>query len=243
MIFSRIIKKIFSKLGLTISRKSSHLLSTSDSWVEQLIWLRRYEIRQIIDVGANTGQFANKIKGLFPEAIIICFEPIPKVFDILKTCVQCNNAQFFNTALGSEKGKSQIFLNEYSPSSSLLEMDKLHKEAFGFAVKQKLIDIEVDLLDNYSYLIDDNRNLLVKIDVQGFEKQVIEGGKNVLSKAIMIIVEISYEPLYLGQPTFKDIYDELYNLGFEFHGNIEYLKNPKDFSILQSDALFIKRSK
>ena len=92
-------------------------------------------------------------------------------------------------------------------------------------------------------MLNENRNLLVKIDVQGFEKQVIEGGKNVLSKARIIILEVSYEPLYLGQPTFKEIYDELYSLGFEFHGNIEYLRNPKDLSILQSDALFIRRNK
>ena len=122
-------------------------------------------------------------------------------------------------------------------------MEKLHKEAFKFAKNQKLIEIEVDTLDNYSYLLNENRNLLVKIDVQGFEKQVIEGGKNVLSKARIIILEVSYEPLYLGQPTFKEIYDELYSLGFEFHGNIEYLRNPKDLSILQSDALFIRRNK
>jgi FkbM family methyltransferase len=239
MIFSRIITKIFSHLGLTIARKSN----SQEINQEPLFWLRKYPILQIIDIGANIGQFANKISRVFPEATLICFEPIPNVFKELKKGVKGNNQLFFNTALGSNKGKLKINRNEYSPSSSILKMEKLHMEAFEFAVNQKLIDIEIDLLDNYLYLINENQNLLVKIDVQGFEKHVINGGKILLSKAQLIIIEVSYEPLYQGQPTFKEIYDELYNLGFEFHGNIEDLRNPKDDSILQSDALFINRSK
>jgi len=80
---------------------------------------------------------------------------------------------------------------------------------------------------------------LLKIDVQGLEKQVLDGGKETIKKVKVIIIETSYISLYKDQPLFDDVHDQLAKVGFRFHGNLGQLLHPTDGSILQGDSVFI----
>ena len=75
--------------------------------------------------------------------------------------------------------------------------------------------------------------------MQGFEKQVLDGGKETLNKVKIIIIETSYIPLYKDQLLFAGVHDYLTKAGFQFHGNLGQLINPNDGSILQGDSIFI----
>jgi hypothetical protein len=83
--------------------------------------------------------------------------------------------------------------------------------------------------------------VLVKIDVQGYEDKVIAGGEQTLSRARAIVIEVSFQKLYEGQPLFDDIYRLLTARGFTFMGHLYQLLNPSDGSVLQADALFLKQ--
>jgi hypothetical protein len=82
--------------------------------------------------------------------------------------------------------------------------------------------------------------LLVKIDVQGYEDRVILGGQDILSRASVLIVETSFVSLYDGQPLFDDIYKVLSHMGFRYRGNLEQVGSFLDGTVLQADALFTK---
>jgi hypothetical protein len=84
--------------------------------------------------------------------------------------------------------------------------------------------------------------LLIKIDVQGFERMVILGGIQTIKKAEVLIVEVSFQELYENQVPFDTIYSLLTGLGFTFIGNYDQLLSPKDGSILQADAIFLNQS-
>jgi hypothetical protein len=86
-----------------------------------------------------------------------------------------------------------------------------------------------------------NKPILVKVDVQGFEKQVIAGGKELLSHVDYIIIEVSFVELYDNQPLFDEINLQMNHLGFLYNGNIEQLISKKTGSVLQADALYVKR--
>lgn len=64
------IQKLFNNFGLQVSYKKSVPLFT-------LLGLRNVPIRTVIDIGANQGQLARYISGIFPAARIFCFEPLP----------------------------------------------------------------------------------------------------------------------------------------------------------------------
>ena len=144
-------------------------------------------------------------------------------------------------ALGDKKGKLNIHRSEYSGSSSLLKMAKLHKEAFPFSAGETLETIEINTLDNIMQEPDLKDNILLKIDVQGYEDRVIMGSTNILGRIKVIIVETSFNELYEGQPLFSDIYELLYKQGFVYSGSWEELKSPLDGATLQQDSIFIRR--
>ena len=82
--------------------------------------------------------------------------------------------------------------------------------------------------------------ILIKIDVQGFEKEVIIGGLNIFKIAKIIIIEVSFIELYADEPKFKGIYEILEPLGFSYMGSLKQSVNKKDGSYLQADCIFIK---
>ena len=91
----RMIKEFFNTIGFDIVRlnKSPKI---------SFFGLKKYEIRTIIDVGANEGQFAGYISKIFSEANIFCFEPLPEAFKELSKWAESKNGKVkaFNLALG-----------------------------------------------------------------------------------------------------------------------------------------------
>jgi tRNA G46 methylase TrmB len=84
-------------------------------------WLQKFGIKTIIDIGANEGQFIDKISKILPDANIYSFEPLKDSFVKLKKNTRNNkNITAYNFALGDEEKENIINRNEYSPSSSLL---------------------------------------------------------------------------------------------------------------------------
>jgi FkbM family methyltransferase len=210
--------------------------------VQKLRWLAKYKFNTIIDVGANEGQYATKILCIFPLAKVHCFEPLPEVFEKLKFDFRKNeNVTTYNFALGAAESEMTIYRNEYSPSSSLLEMLDLHKDNFSFARESKPTKIQVRTLDSFFDKNQIKSPLLLKVDVQGYELPVLEGGQSILSRADAVIIETSYYPLYKDQPLFEEIYEYLVSRGFRYVGNIDQLESPNDNSVLQADAVFVRK--
>ncbi len=232
----QLIKKLFLFFGFQISRAKQSEPDEARKWT----WLSKFTINSIVDIGANEGQFAKKILKIFPNAKLHCFEPLQDVFEKLKLNLSNRtDVYFYNVGLGERDEEQKIFNNEYSPSSSLLEMSDLHKKNFDYAVRVEPKSIQIRKLDNFISDVRPDR-LLIKVDVQGYEMHVINGGGKMIALADIIIIETSFQQLYKDQPLFGDIYDYFTNHGFYFAGNIEQLLSPVDMQILQADAVFIK---
>ena len=206
-------------------------------------WMKDFNFKTILDIGANEGQFADKMHMLFPESVIYAFEPIPETFALLqKNFKDVKQLKAINLALGDTTGEISFNKNEYSPSSSLLPLAESHVENFYFAVKTDPISVRIDRLEN---VIDTEKidfPMLVKIDVQGFEDKVIKGGIEVIKKADLILCEVSFVELYKEQLLFAETYEMLKNLGFRYAGSIEQLRSPESNRILQADAVFVREN-
>jgi FkbM family methyltransferase len=205
-------------------------------------WFAQCGIQTVLDVGAHMGEFAQRIRTMLPDAELICFEPLEEPFTKLTKRFRGQpNFRAIRCALGENTGQHEIHHNEYAPSSSLLPMTKLHKQSFTFAVKEQTEIVEVRRLSDVVRELNLRDPLLLKLDVQGFEDKVIAGGENVVARAKIIIIEVSFQPLYEGGPLFDDIYQLLKEHGFTYNGNFEQLFSPKDGRILQADAIFCRQ--
>ena len=101
--------------------------------------------------------------------------------------------------------------------------------------------VPIALLDDFLPKMKIKKQALLKIDVQGFELNVLKGGVKLLEQVDYLFLEVTYHTLYKGQPLFGDIYKYLNNRGFIFAGNLDTLTSPENGAILQSDALFIRK--
>jgi FkbM family methyltransferase len=210
---------------------------------DRFLWLAAHDINTVIDVGAHTGEFAAMIHGILPRASILSFEPLAEPFRRLEANMRgVPNFRAFNYGCGDENARMQIRRNEFTPSSSLLHMTRLHKEAFPFTERETTEAVEVRRLDDALAGLTLRDNLLVKIDVQGYEMKVISGGERLISSAALLIVETSFQTLYEGQPLFDDVYDLLRQKGLRYAGNWDQLLSPRDGSVLQADAVFVRAS-
>ena len=226
------IKKFFRIFGLDLRRVPPF---------EPYEWLKGRNIQTVFDIGANVGQFARQIHRVLPDAMLYSFEPLEDCYnELLENMKHLPRFRAFNFALGDRSGQAEIYRNDYTPSSSLLPMEELHKQAFPFTDHATLEKIEVRRLDDVVGDLEVNENVLIKIDVQGFEDKVILGGEKLLSRASVLIVETSFQPLYNGQPLFGQIYDLLRQRGFVFAGSENPGRNSKDGRILYCDSLFMR---
>lgn len=239
----KLVHRILSKFGYSLNRVPISFLGIpiKFNFLKENKWLRDLEIDTIIDVGANTGQFAAKARYLFPNSFLYSIEPLPDIFQILETRF-AGDSKFkgFNIGVGDRPGSFSFFRNSFSDSSSLLPMKELHKELFPFTKNEQEITIKVDTLDHLfegEYL---GERILLKMDTQGLERQVIEGGRAILSKSKILIIEVSFVELYESQPLFDDIYSILIEMGFRYSGSFDQLISPKDGQIIQADAIFIR---
>jgi FkbM family methyltransferase len=204
-------------------------------------WLKGKGIRTVLDVGANTGQFATMIQQALPEARVYSFEPLGECCEQLrKTMEGVSGFQAFDFALGETNGQAQIYRNDATPSSSLLPMAELHKEAFPFAAQAQLETIKIRRLDDVIHDLEIVDDVLIKVDVQGTEDKVIAGGEETFSRASVLILETTFVPLYQGQSLFDAIYDRLRAKGFTYMGTEHIIRDPRDGRVLQCDSLFLR---
>jgi|LQYC01.1.fsa_nt_gi FkbM family methyltransferase len=233
----KFIKKTFNLIGFDIAQSSKNP-------AHSLLGLKNLPIKTIIDVGANEGQFAKEVLKIFPEANLYCFEPLPETFKKLHQWAEKQKGRIsaFNFALGDQEGVFEIFNHlHHSSSSSLLKTTEVCERYYPFTKKQVSAQVKVTTLDNWidSLSVPLSQEVLVKLDVQGYEDRVIRGGQKILSKATACIVEINLDQLYKGQPTFKDIFLLLTDLGYHFCGNLDQVYDD-DGHVVFIDAVFVR---
>ena len=236
-LLKRLTKKTFNLIGLDIVRISKSPRSS-------ILGLRKLPIRTIIDVGANTGQFARYISDLFPEGDILAFEPLAGPFKELQRWANQmgERVTVFNLAIGEEEGGFEIFNHEaHSPSSSFLKTTDVCETLYPFTKKQVSRKVKLSTLDKIigslsRPLVPD---ILIKLDVQGYEDRVVRGGRETFKMAKACILEVNLDKLYQKQTTFNDITFLLYELGYRYAGNLAQAY-ADDGHVIYIDAVFMK---
>jgi len=203
-------------------------------------WLDALEIGTVLDIGANEGQSALEFASRLPGIRIISFEPLTDCFAKLSSLRDVlPDFEAHNIALSDVSGAAPIHRSSFSPSSSLLPMGDLHKQSFPWTADTTVEHVRTERLDDLE--LDARGNLLVKLDVQGFEDRVIAGGRQTIGSARAVIIEVTFKPgLYDGQASFQNVYRALTALGFEYAGNLWTVMDPTDGAPLQGDALFTR---
>lgn len=234
---SLLIKRILSNtFGINVSKESLRKLN-SETWIENM------HFKTILDVGANEGSMTKFFRRLAPDATIYAFEPIPFLADKIKADnKEDSNLIVVNSALGEKDETLKMFLNPFHYSSSILPLGETAKNHLPHVDNQmEEIEIKVVKLDNLIDVTEIQKPCLIKVDVQGFEDRVIDGGIKIFKEAEVIIIEMAVQKgIYEGESLFNDIYQRLINLGFEFRGVYDQYNSPKNGMALYCDGIFMR---
>ena len=205
--------------------------------------LRTHNVNLIFDVGANAGQFGVLLREIEFDGKIISFEPLSDARENLLN-ISRNDPMWqiaLQTAIGEENGEIEIQIAGNSHSSSVLDMLDTHVRAAPdskYIGKEKVALRKLDsIAPDY---MDSNSIAFIKIDTQGYETQVMNGAKKLMSQIVGLQVEISLVPLYKGQCLFDEMLKKLKNDGFELWSISTVFSDPNTAQLLQVDATFFR---
>ena len=200
------------------------------------------QINLIFDVGANIGQFGRRIRSLGYNGDIISFEPQTEAYQQLHASLATELYwKAVQSGIGNYDGTVEINVASNSYSSSILNMLPLHIESAPDAVyiSQETIRIQkIDTIIDQYYST--GKNLYVKIDTQGYERQVFEGCLQSLSKIKGFQMELSLRPLYEGETLVQEMINLLWEKGYKLKLIDSGHKNYKTGEILQIEAYFFR---
>jgi len=234
--------KTFSLIGKTF--KDRMLVRELVAMSDHRDWYLSNDFKTVIDIGAFIGAFAYGINTILPDAQIYSFEPLLENYQkLVNNLAPARHFQAFHTALGDQKGEMNFWKSDFMASSSALPMAELHKNTFPQSAHATVMTVPVARLDDYLPSMELEPPVLLKVDVQGYEDKVLLGGSETLQKVNFVLSEVSYKPLYEGQVLFDQIYARLGEQGFDYAGNFDSLISPVDGTILQSDALFVCKTR
>ncbi len=192
----------------------------------------------VVDVGANCGQFALISRMCFPGARIDSFEPLVEPANQFKKVFANDaNTHLHRCAIGSEKATMTIHVSERDDSSSLLPIGQNQSELFPHTGECEVRETPVLPL-NEALEVDDVSTLaLLKIDVQGFEMEVLKGCRSMLDYFSWVYVECSFIELYEGQALANEVIDFLHAHNFKLAG-IYNMSYDRSGIAIQADFLF-----
>lgn len=155
----------------------------------------------VIDVGANTGQFAESLFDFGYTKDVISFEPVLTCHNTLiersKKYKSWTVAE--RCAIGERDGKVPIHITEDSVFSSVLKIQDWHSKLKPKSEIVKTEDVALFSLDTILKKYDPDlakRRIILKIDTQGYEQQVLEGATELLKTVVGIKIEIPLTPIY-----------------------------------------------
>lgn len=227
---NRAIRAIYKRLGIIhLGRRR----------VRDLIdFIEDRKIDLVIDVGANIGQFGQSLRDGGYKGKIVSFEPLEAAFQELSKKASADaNWQASHCGLGATRGDAVIHVSELSVCSSILDLTSvasLHDSRVAVTRTEK---IEIRTLDEVAANL--SGMILLKIDTQGYEKQVIEGGPQTIARVKGILMELPIIHVYEGEWQFHEAAKYMADAGFvpaqiqpvNYHGK-------DNVSLVDIDCLF-----
>ena len=179
-----------------------------DGWSQTLFLMENHQISHVFDVGANAGQYSNRLLDEGYRGKITSFEPLQPVHqELLKSTHRhphWNAAEVM--AIGGEVGETEINVSPHSDMSSLLDMTSETKKNLSstqYSGTQKVRVETIDsIIDTYS---DSKDRIYLKVDTQGFEYQVLLGAEKSLSRIVGVQLEMSLKAMYEGEKSYKEL--------------------------------------
>ncbi len=194
---------------------------------------RNFVPAHIFDVGAYSGEFAKMCRRIWPGARLTCFEVLPhRVEELNAWCAADGNAEVIQSLLGAE-AKDAVPFHEMETASSVLEEHIPQAAA--------LRSYPMTTIDELVASIDLQPPTFLKLDVQGFEFEILNGAKATLPSIDVILAEMNLIDIHKGVHLFDDVVAFLHDHNFVAYDICGLHRRPLDSTLWQADLIFVPR--
>ncbi|MEO6630611.1 MAG: FkbM family methyltransferase [Mucilaginibacter sp.] len=211
--------------------------------LEILHWLPKGKPITFFDVGANAGFFSKSISGEYEISKAILVEPVVRLMPLLeKTFPDRDKFKIINAVLSDTISEVDFYVSEDADFVSSMLRIKNKGEEFGSLNFADPVLIKIKSLTLDSIVSDEKIDYvdLIKIDVQGAEHLVLQGGMETLKNTKLVYTEFSFRPVYDKSSVLFDLYNFFYDNGFMLaHLSSGFASSVGE--LLQGDALFVNR--
>jgi FkbM family methyltransferase len=229
-----LVKKALKRAGFELIRRRPHLVD--------LLVAHRVDV--VLDAGANTGQFGEYLRAGGYRGRIVSFEPLPEAFEALERKAARDGAwTALNVGLGNAEKVEIINVSRSTVYSSILcPLPALTRFAGAAVENARQREITLHTLDSqFPLLVGADERAFLKIDTQGYEKQVIVGARSSLARIVGLQLELSLTPLYAGESSLPEMVSLLERSGYQMALFDPVTYDPAARVLLQIDCVFFKK--
>ncbi|GEO36977.1 hypothetical protein SAE02_11250 [Skermanella aerolata] len=205
--------------------------------------LDHHGIDVVLDVGANVGQYAARLRQGGWSGRIVSFEPLPDAHATLEAAAAPDALWEVapRMALGASAGTVSLNVSAESDMSSALPFVPEMADLLDSAAYTGTVTAPLARLDGvFGEYAGNASRVLLKIDTQGTEAAVLEGASGVLDRIYGIQLELSIVPVYLGERTYLDMIATLGELGFRPALFVPGYFNQRSARLISMDGVFIR---
>lgn len=227
----------FISTGFNLVMGRPHSMPTWDQRME-LAKKLGFAPKVILDGGAFRGRWSKTVSGIFPGAQIVVVEPNPTVQKIIASNLSGirPSPKVVNVALGESQGSATLnFWQGQDTDAGASLLGHVSGQA-GHAVQ-----VAVDTLDNIAGRLQLQPDLL-KLDLQGAELPALQGAKQVLKHAEVVIVEFGCLDAYIGRTSPRDLHQIMYDNDYCLWDIVDLGYRPYDGAMCSGDFIFVKNS-
>jgi FkbM family methyltransferase len=205
--------------------------------------LALYEVDAVFDIGANQGQSGEYFRSIGFRGKIVSFEPVGRCFARLRAKAAGDSRWYVeNVALGRTEGRAVMNVSGgHGGASSIMEATELvsaHATEQCVVARESIVVTTLDSMIAKHYPQGDR--CFLKIDVQGYEKPVLEGGSGSLHRVVGMKIETSLVGIYEGETLLWDMLPYLYELGFRLVAVDNGWSNPGSGEMYQVDCILFR---
>lgn len=194
-------------------------------------------IDTVIDIGANRGQFASGLRSVGYKGRIVSFEPNRTIHAELKKAAAGDPNWIISdpVALGQKDEVGSLIIPEDSSLASFLP--SLH------ATPKRSQSIEIRRLDDLlgPLGVPETSSIAIKIDVQGFELNVLQGAPKALEKSRALLIEVCLNPTYVDEVDYLEVLGFLKEKGFRAVDFFPVIQRRSLGESYQMDVLLVRR--
>jgi FkbM family methyltransferase len=238
------LKKQLRSIAATAGYEIQPVSVYTSSGLRYRLLFSRLNIDLVLDVGANAGHFASQCRTNGYKGEIISFEPSSDAHRLL--LASAAKDPLWNVAdrmaLGAAPGETEINISANSFSSSILPMLDSHRSAAPESMYIQKEKVPLRRLDDVLAATAPGRRIFLKLDVQGYEPQVLAGAANILDHALAVQLEMSLLPLYEGEVLMSDMCADMNAKGFELWNLDPSFRDSATGRLLQADGIFTRQS-